>query len=205
MLIRQKSAHQITAIINHLLTGSRMLYDFFKYQNALRAESVHATYLVYGVKEPVPQPDVDTEMGSSQPEAFTENVPTLTMTLVSDDTLKGLRKFLRQTTTPLTISLKKPSPNIAKSQLSTFTAWLPIPKGISCCWRMWPSQFPSTPQARMLLPCLRSTVPSTTLSPGGEIARRTLLRQHLYQLLLRSQSLPPVLPLTLPLPLPQLL
>ena len=113
-----------------------MLYDFYKYQNALRAESVHATYLVYGVKDPVPQPDVDVEMDSSQPEALTEKVPTLTMTLVSDDKLKGLRPFLRHAPTPLTVSLKKPSLYIAKSQLSTFTAWLPIPKEISYCWLM---------------------------------------------------------------------
>ncbi|OAA70837.1 DNA polymerase subunit Cdc27 [Akanthomyces lecanii RCEF 1005] len=69
-------------------TAKEMLYDFYKYQNALRAESVHATYLAYGVKDPVPQPDVDVEMDSSQPEALTEKVPTLTMTLFSDDKLK---------------------------------------------------------------------------------------------------------------------
>ncbi|OAR01733.1 hypothetical protein LLEC1_08040 [Akanthomyces lecanii] len=70
-------------------TAKEMLYDFYKYQNALRAESVHATYLVYGVKDAVAQPDVDVEMDSSQPEALTEKVPTLTMTLVSDDKLKA--------------------------------------------------------------------------------------------------------------------
>lgn len=68
-----------------------MLYDFYKYQNALRADSVHATYLVYGIKDAdASQSDVDIDMGSSQPERITDPVPTITMTLISDDKLKGL-------------------------------------------------------------------------------------------------------------------
>ncbi len=71
-----------------------MLYDFYKYQNALRADSVHATYLVYGVKDAIPQPDVDVEMDNSQPEPLTEQVQTMTMTLSSDDKLTGTRQLV---------------------------------------------------------------------------------------------------------------
>ncbi|OAA62915.1 DNA polymerase subunit Cdc27 [Cordyceps fumosorosea ARSEF 2679] len=70
-------------------TAKEMLYDFYTYQNKLRADSVHATYLVHGVKDAALQPDVDVDMGSSQPEPLTDNVPTMTMTLVADDKLKG--------------------------------------------------------------------------------------------------------------------
>lgn len=69
----------------------RILYDFYKYQNALRADSVHATYLVYGTKD-TSQPDVGLEMGSSQPEPLTEQVATTTMTLVNEENLNGWYK-----------------------------------------------------------------------------------------------------------------
>lgn len=70
----------------------RMLYDFHQYQNGLRADSIHATYLVYGTKAPdESQPDEDVEMGSSQPEHddYSETVPTFSLTLVNQEDLKG--------------------------------------------------------------------------------------------------------------------
>lgn len=70
-----------------------MLYDFYKYQNALRADSVHATYLVYGIKSTDGQTDGDVDMGSSQPEVLTEQVPTITMTLVTDANLNGKKAY----------------------------------------------------------------------------------------------------------------
>ncbi|KAJ6780473.1 hypothetical protein PWT90_01839 [Aphanocladium album] len=78
-------------------TAKEMLYDFYKYQNALRADSVHATYLVYGIKDGgATQSDADVDMGSSQPEHLTEQVPTVTMTLTEDvklqDTLSQYSK-----------------------------------------------------------------------------------------------------------------
>lgn len=68
-----------------------MLYDFYKYQNALRAESVHATYLVSGSKSTAVQPDGDVEMSSSMPEhePLSDTVPTMTITVVKEESLKG--------------------------------------------------------------------------------------------------------------------
>lgn len=69
-----------------------MLYDFHQYQNGLRPDSIHATYLVYGNK-PVAntQADGDVEMTSSIPgdETFSEDVPTTTLTLAREEDLKG--------------------------------------------------------------------------------------------------------------------
>ena len=70
----------------------RMLYDFHKYQNALRADSVHATYLVYGTKtsDNVPA-DGDVEMSSSMPdhETLSEEAVTTTLSLAREEELKG--------------------------------------------------------------------------------------------------------------------
>lgn len=78
------------------LTASRMLYDFHKSQNARKPNSVHATYLVYGTKraeepnQPV-QGDGDVEMTSSIPEveSIPEQVPTFTLSLVTEKKLQG--------------------------------------------------------------------------------------------------------------------
>lgn len=69
-----------------------MLYDFHQYQNALRAGSVHATYLVYGVKSAKTQHENgDVGMSSSipEPESSSEAVPTHTLTLVCEENLEG--------------------------------------------------------------------------------------------------------------------
>ncbi|KAM3556544.1 hypothetical protein ARSEF4850_005478 [Beauveria asiatica] len=92
-------------------TAKEMLFDFYKYQNALRADSVHATYLVYGVKDALPQPDVDVEMGSSQPEPLTEAVPIMTMTLVTHD---KLQETLRQYSKVTAIHIYSLAPNPQK-------------------------------------------------------------------------------------------
>lgn len=70
-----------------------MLYDFYKYQNALRADSVHATYLVCGSKASDTQPDGDVEMSSSMPEheSFSDAVPTITLTVVKEESLEGTK------------------------------------------------------------------------------------------------------------------
>lgn len=84
---------QVAKLDTIILNMFRMLYDFYKYQNALRTDSVHATYLIYGVKDATPlSSDADVEMGSSQPEPVTESVPTMTMTLVSDENLNGMSR-----------------------------------------------------------------------------------------------------------------
>lgn len=69
-----------------------MLYDFHVYQNAQKAESVHATYLVYGTQAiDKTQQNGDVEMSSSMPEheEVSEEVPTTTLTLVREEDLKG--------------------------------------------------------------------------------------------------------------------
>lgn len=71
-----------------------MLYDFYKYQNALRADSVHATYLVYGAKfTKSRQENGDVEMSSSmpEPEPLSEAISTTTLTLVGEQSLKGVQ------------------------------------------------------------------------------------------------------------------
>lgn len=70
----------------------RMLYDFHKYQNAMKPDSVHATYLVYGsMPAPIPEADGDVEMSSSMPDQdeLSDTVPTTTMTLTSEGKLQG--------------------------------------------------------------------------------------------------------------------
>lgn len=73
-----------------------MLYDFHRYQNASRANSVYATYLVYGIKSSDNQEsDGDVEMSSSAPEneALSETVPVTTMTLAREEELSGSLTF----------------------------------------------------------------------------------------------------------------
>lgn len=73
-----------------------MLYDYHKYQNGLRADSVHATYLVFGTKTAEDaQGDGDVEMASSmpEPEALSEDAPTATLTIVAEEKLNGRPHF----------------------------------------------------------------------------------------------------------------
>lgn len=65
-----------------------MLYDFHNCQNTQKANSIHATYLVYGTKSPAnDQSDDDVEMTSSMPEP--EETPVSTLTLVREEELNG--------------------------------------------------------------------------------------------------------------------
>ncbi|KAM0418574.1 hypothetical protein ACHAPT_012473 [Fusarium lateritium] len=77
----------------HVNTAKEMLYDFHKYQNALRANSVHATYLVYGTRSSDNQEsDGDVEMSSSMPEnePLSETVPITTLTLAREEELNDI-------------------------------------------------------------------------------------------------------------------
>lgn len=70
-----------------------MLYDFHRWQNAMRPGTVHATYLVYGTRKAEQvQDDGDVEMSSSAPdmEPLSEEVPTATLTLVQESQLEGV-------------------------------------------------------------------------------------------------------------------
>ena len=56
-------------LVGHLPTASRskrMLYDFLNYQNGIKENSIHATYLLYGQrKAKETQTDGDVEMGGT--------------------------------------------------------------------------------------------------------------------------------------------
>ncbi|KAK3390860.1 DNA polymerase subunit Cdc27 [Podospora didyma] len=77
--------------------AKQMLYDFHRTQNARRVESVHATYLVYGVKKAEDGTSQsrngindDVDMTSSMPEvdSLGEVVPTLTLSLIQEERLR---------------------------------------------------------------------------------------------------------------------
>ncbi|KAK2671017.1 DNA polymerase delta subunit 3 [Fusarium oxysporum f. sp. vasinfectum] len=76
----------------HVNTAKEMLYDFHSYQNAQKANSVHATYLIYGTKTPEKdESDGDVEMsGSSPEEPLSDEVPTSTLTLAREEELNDI-------------------------------------------------------------------------------------------------------------------
>jgi DNA polymerase delta subunit 3 len=73
-----------------------MLFDFHKWQNEKQPGTIHATYLLYGVKKQEitnsqAQQDGDVEMSGSlhETESNPETVPTFVMSLVKEEDLKG--------------------------------------------------------------------------------------------------------------------
>ena len=66
-----------------------MLYDFHQSQNTQKANSVYATYLIYGTKptEDIKQESKDVEM--SEHDMPTEQIHTSTLTLAKEETLHG--------------------------------------------------------------------------------------------------------------------
>ena len=69
-----------------------MLYEYHKYQNAQKPDSIHATYLVYGVKKSeASQEDGDVDMASSMPDQdeTPDVVHSNTLTLVREEDLTG--------------------------------------------------------------------------------------------------------------------
>ena len=71
-----------------------MLFDFHKSQNARKPGSIHATYLVYGIRSNngPGKDDGDVEMSSSLGDAdsIAEHVPTTGLTLVREEDLNGM-------------------------------------------------------------------------------------------------------------------
>lgn len=74
-----------------------MLYEFHTLQNEKRPGTVHATYMIYGVKRTAQanghsSHDDDVEMTSSPPLALepAEEVPQTTLSLVTEDQLSGM-------------------------------------------------------------------------------------------------------------------
>jgi hypothetical protein len=71
-----------------------MLYDFHKWQNDKRPNTLHATYVIYGIKKKPEQQDGDVEMTDSQMSddihaPFSDLVPTYTLSLVNQERLQG--------------------------------------------------------------------------------------------------------------------
>ncbi|KAH8681762.1 DNA polymerase subunit Cdc27 [Xylariales sp. PMI_506] len=81
----------------HVNTAKEMLFDFHKWQNDKRPGSLNATYLVYGIQQKIVQEDEDVDMADSNSESElspSEEVTTVTMTLVKDENLQDLlRKY----------------------------------------------------------------------------------------------------------------
>jgi len=91
-----------------LTAHNRILYEFHKSQNAKRPSSIHATYLVYGVKTPEKaQEDGDVEMTSSapDPDAHNESAPDVvmayTLTVVPEEELACTKACLSTKVSPL--------------------------------------------------------------------------------------------------------
>lgn len=73
-----------------------MLYEFHNEQNIKRSGSVHATYMLYGIRKNAQtnghsQQDGDVHMTSSPPEleSAVDDGPVITLTLVAEESLKG--------------------------------------------------------------------------------------------------------------------
>ncbi|KAI0545305.1 DNA polymerase subunit Cdc27 [Xylaria curta] len=77
----------------HVNLAKEMLYDFHKWQNDKRPGSLHATYIIYGIKSRPAQPDGDVEMTDSQMSEDTDTplsdlVPAYTLSLVAQEQLE---------------------------------------------------------------------------------------------------------------------
>ncbi|KAK0755737.1 hypothetical protein N5P37_011700 [Trichoderma harzianum] len=71
--------------------AKQKLYEFHQSQNASKANSIHATYLIYGSKTEHKQPETgDTDMDNSvpEPEPLSDYAPTKTVTIVAEENLK---------------------------------------------------------------------------------------------------------------------
>lgn len=93
----QRAAKLLKAAVLTIRTS--MLYAFYKDQNALKNGSVYATYLVYGIKAPIPDQDsADVPMSGSglEPEALSDSIPTTTLTLVGEESLAGTHLKLKK-------------------------------------------------------------------------------------------------------------
>lgn len=74
----------------------RMLYEFHTEQNGKRSGSVHATYMLYGIRKTPQtnghsQQDGDVHMTSSPPvlDSAVDDGPVITLSLVAEESLKG--------------------------------------------------------------------------------------------------------------------
>ncbi|KAI5923585.1 DNA polymerase subunit Cdc27 [Camillea tinctor] len=77
----------------HVNAAKEMLFDFHKWQNDKRPNSLHATYIIYGTKKQVDEQDGDVEMTNSQNSEglhvpLSDEVPIQTLTLVREEHLQ---------------------------------------------------------------------------------------------------------------------
>lgn len=71
--------------------AKQKLYEFYESQNASKANSIHATYLIYGSKTEDREPETgDAEMDGSapEPEPLSDYAPVKTVTIVAEEGLK---------------------------------------------------------------------------------------------------------------------
>ncbi|KAK5998124.1 hypothetical protein PT974_00496 [Cladobotryum mycophilum] len=71
----------------HVDIAKKALYDFHKQQNASRANSVYATYLVSGLKPPS---DIEMKSASDDEEGKAKRKPLKIITLVAEENLQGI-------------------------------------------------------------------------------------------------------------------
>ncbi|KAI0456434.1 DNA polymerase subunit Cdc27 [Xylaria acuta] len=109
----------------HVNLAKEMLYDFHKWQNDKRPGTLHATYIIYGIKSRPEQPEGDVEMTDSQMSEdvdapFSDLVPTYTLSLISQEQLE---ETLSQYTEVASIHVYSLAPHPLKDlQLLTDTA-----------------------------------------------------------------------------------
>ncbi|EHK15822.1 uncharacterized protein TRIVIDRAFT_40100 [Trichoderma virens Gv29-8] len=82
----------LSRVLNIRVNAAKQkLYEFHQSQNASKADSIHATYLIYGSKTEHRQPETgDTDMDKSAPEhePLSDYAPTKTVTIVAEENLK---------------------------------------------------------------------------------------------------------------------
>ncbi|KAL7951116.1 DNA polymerase subunit Cdc27 [Trichoderma barbatum] len=84
----------LSRVLNIRVNAAKQkLYEFYQSQNASKANSIHATYLIYGSKTEDRQPESgDTDMDGSapEPEPLSDYAPTKTVTIVAEENLKDV-------------------------------------------------------------------------------------------------------------------
>ncbi|KAI0538051.1 DNA polymerase subunit Cdc27 [Xylaria digitata] len=109
----------------HVNTAKEMLYDFYKWQNDKRPDTLRATYMIYGTKKRLVRQDEDVEMANSQASEavdapFSDLVPTYTLSLVRQE---QLQESLSQYSKVASIHIYSVAPHSLKDlQILTDTA-----------------------------------------------------------------------------------
>ncbi|KAM0255182.1 hypothetical protein ACHAQJ_006025 [Trichoderma viride] len=81
--------------------AKQKLYEFYESQNASKANSIHATYLIYGSKTEDREPgtgDAEMDGSATEPEPLSDYAPTRTVTVVAEENLKDALAEYEQVT-----------------------------------------------------------------------------------------------------------